>query len=260
MPILSRSTSRPMLPTLSDSAWAAELINRLSSILQSQQTRRTKHAHSKHLPHFHIPSIPGILPSNTAPPNSPASAKNPTDRESNRQHKLSSAVTANKIKVLVTVEVITETEEIIYRQPETQSESSTSNQIRRLGPKQRPRTEVRQRSPSPKPIRPCPITHVPRRAVLGEDCSICSTSLVSATTGDLVWCKGVCGNNFHKSCFDEWRLYAARPLRCVHCRSVWRRSCQHDDEKAEDPDIRSHTTNVKQSRRFNLQAHTPSSL
>lgn len=219
MPALSRFPRGAVLgrPTSSDSAWATELIDRLSNMTLSEQNGRTERAHSNHYPSFDTPSIPGTPRSNTAPPNSSVSINNGQNGRSNRQQKWPRETTANKIEVLVTTEVITEIESKTYRQPETQSAISISNRTRRLSSKQRPLVQLRYiRSPSPTPTRPCPIKHVSRRSVQEEDCPICSTSLASGPMETLVWCKGACGNNFHKSCLDEWRMYAPRPLRCVH--------------------------------------------
>lgn len=210
-------TSLSTQPKHAGSAWAAELIARLSSIPLSQRSGRIEYAHTYRVPSFLTRTVPNTPPSNTAPPNSPLSAKNRTDYGSNRQYKLSSTFPTNKIKVLVTIEVITETEDMTCQPPETQPELLTSNWTRHLISKQQPHPQTHHtRPPSPNPIRPCPIKHVKRRPILNEDCSICCTVLVSETPGNLVWCKGACGNSFHKSCFDEWRIYAARPLRCVH--------------------------------------------
>jgi hypothetical protein len=62
---------------------------------------------------------------------------------------------------------------------------------------------------------PCPIPHV-RRRTIDEDCSICAISLATTPVESLVWCKGACGHNFHKACFEQWRAYSVRPLRCVY--------------------------------------------
>ncbi|TID23669.1 hypothetical protein E2P81_ATG03237 [Venturia nashicola] len=198
------TSSPPPRSILFNSAWATELINSLSSISLSHKPRRIGHAHSNRAPHFHPPAISRAPPPNTGPPISPASAKDPKDLVANQQHRMSNAVMESKIKVLITIEVITQTEDMTHI-----------------------------RSPSPHPIKPCLIRHVTRRPLLNEDCSICYTNLASATVDDTVWCKGACGNNFHKSCFDEWRTYAPRPLRCVHCRSIWRRSCEHDYDRSQ---------------------------
>lgn len=215
------SATGPSSP--SDPTWATELRNRLSNTALFQRQSRAEHADLVITPLS--PSTPQLRP--IPPPNSPIAIKdrhtshpprhNRTLRslKSSRQASLSRQITVNKIKVHVTIEVITEELDNTYHSPEVRAEISTSP--RRPSSKRRPRLQIRYaRSPSPIPVKPCPIAHVARRSLQDEDCSICSTSLALEPVENLVWCKGACGNNFHKSCFDVWREYAARPVRCVH--------------------------------------------
>jgi hypothetical protein len=213
------SATRPSSP--SDPTWATDLRNRLSNTAIFQRQTRAEHADSSITP-LSL-STPQLRP--IPPPNSPIAIRdrhtshpprhNRTFRslKSSRQASLSRQITVNKIKVHVTIEVITEDCDKTHQSPEFHAEISTSPR----SSKRRPRLQIRYaRSPSPVPVKPCPIAHVARRSVQDEDCSICSTSLALEPVENLVWCKGACGNNFHKSCFDVWREYAARPVRCVH--------------------------------------------
>lgn len=42
----------------------------------------------------------------------------------------------------------------------------------------------------------------------------------------IVWCKGACGNNIHKHCFEQWVRSKPGEVKCVYCRTPW---------KAEEP-------------------------
>jgi hypothetical protein len=39
---------------------------------------------------------------------------------------------------------------------------------------------------------------------------------------ELVWCKASCGQNFHKDCFEQWKMskHGGR-VTCVYCRAQW---------------------------------------
>lgn len=203
-------------PSSSEFGWATELTYRVSDMTLSEQNDRTERAHSNHHPSFHTPSIPGTPRSNTAPLNSLVSVNHQQNGRSNRQQKWPET-TANKIEVLVTIEVITETESKTYQQLKAHSGIPILNRTRCLSSKRRPLVQFRYiLSPSPTPTRPCPIKHVLRRSIQDEYCSICSASLTSGPMENLVWCKGSCGSNFHKFCLDEWRMYAPNPLRCIY--------------------------------------------
>lgn len=53
-----------------------------------------------------------------------------------------------------------------------------------------------------------------------EDCGICYEAISS--DDDVTWCRSVCGNNVHSTCFDMWRKACrGSPLTCVFCRSRW---------------------------------------
>jgi hypothetical protein len=66
------------------------------------------------------------------------------------------------------------------------------------------------RAPSPN----CSIQHATRRSN-DEECPICIQSLTNTSLDMMVWCKGSCGRNIHRACFETWREYADRPVRCV---------------------------------------------
>ena len=84
----------------------------------------------------------------------------------------------------------------------------------------------------------------PQRRPLIEPCCVCMETLESEQ--DAVWCRAQCGQNIHRSCFEEWRdqrlgTYDNHPdrrnevldvrvhkrlrmksVRCVFCRSAWK--------------------------------------
>lgn len=39
---------------------------------------------------------------------------------------------------------------------------------------------------------------------------------------EILWCKAACGNNIHKTCFDQWAKSKPGPVKCVYCRTVWK--------------------------------------
>ena len=59
-----------------------------------------------------------------------------------------------------------------------------------------------------------------RKPVDGE-CPICYMDF-DEEQNELVWCKASCGNNMHKSCFDQWvASQRGSTVRCVYCRAPW---------------------------------------
>lgn len=38
---------------------------------------------------------------------------------------------------------------------------------------------------------------------------------------EIIWCKAACGNNVHKSCFQQWAKSKPGEVRCVYCRTPW---------------------------------------
>lgn len=63
-----------------------------------------------------------------------------------------------------------------------------------------------------------------KRKPIEGDCPICCEEL-SAETETIVWCQAACGNNLHKSCFDQWASARGHGrVTCPYCRTPW----QHD--------------------------------
>ena len=59
-----------------------------------------------------------------------------------------------------------------------------------------------------------------RKPVEGE-CPICYMDF-DEEHNELVWCKAACGNNMHKSCFDQWAAsQRGQTVKCVYCRTPW---------------------------------------
>lgn len=60
-----------------------------------------------------------------------------------------------------------------------------------------------------------------RRAPVEGDCPICYMDL-DETVNEIVWCKRACGNNVHKSCFQQWAMsQQGSNITCVYCRTPW---------------------------------------
>jgi len=59
-----------------------------------------------------------------------------------------------------------------------------------------------------------------RKPIEGE-CPICYFDF-DVEHNELVWCKAACGNNMHKSCFDQWAAsQRGSAVKCVYCRTPW---------------------------------------
>ncbi|RMD42175.1 hypothetical protein DV735_g2968, partial [Chaetothyriales sp. CBS 134920] len=59
-----------------------------------------------------------------------------------------------------------------------------------------------------------------RKPVEGE-CPICYMDF-DQEHNELVWCKTSCGNNMHKTCFDQWAAsQRGNTVKCVYCRAPW---------------------------------------
>jgi Ring finger domain len=59
-----------------------------------------------------------------------------------------------------------------------------------------------------------------RKPIEGE-CPICYMDF-DEENNDLVWCKAACGNNMHKSCFEQWAASRrGSTVKCVFCRTPW---------------------------------------
>ncbi|KAF4538981.1 Ring finger domain protein [Lasiodiplodia theobromae] len=58
-----------------------------------------------------------------------------------------------------------------------------------------------------------------RKAVEG-DCPICCEEFDDSE--EIVWCKAACGNNVHKSCFEQWAATkGGHNVTCPYCRTPW---------------------------------------
>lgn len=61
-----------------------------------------------------------------------------------------------------------------------------------------------------------------RRHPVEGDCAICCEDL-NAEAEEVVWCRGTCGNNLHKSCFQQWAATKrGSTVTCPYCRQVWK--------------------------------------
>ncbi|PQE30383.1 RING finger domain (Znf1) protein [Rutstroemia sp. NJR-2017a WRK4] len=59
-----------------------------------------------------------------------------------------------------------------------------------------------------------------KRKPIEGDCPICVFEMEAGE--EIVWCKAACGQNFHKECFDQWRLSKrGGTVTCVYCRTPW---------------------------------------
>lgn len=56
------------------------------------------------------------------------------------------------------------------------------------------------------------------RKALSDDCPICFMEFEEGE--DVVWCRAACGNNIHKTCFDQWANAKAN-VTCPFCRTEW---------------------------------------
>ncbi|KAL9097243.1 MAG: hypothetical protein Q9165_000670 [Trypethelium subeluteriae] len=68
------------------------------------------------------------------------------------------------------------------------------------------------------------------RKPIEDDCPICCCPFETEgdDADDIVWCKASCGNNIHKTCFEQWAATkkvanygSAAQVTCPFCRSPW---------------------------------------
>lgn len=60
-----------------------------------------------------------------------------------------------------------------------------------------------------------------KRKPIEGDCPICCEEL-SQETEAIVWCQAACGNNLHKTCFDQWAATKGHDqVTCPYCRTQW---------------------------------------
>lgn len=43
-----------------------------------------------------------------------------------------------------------------------------------------------------------------KRKAIEDDCPICCDAFDVHEKDDIVWCRAACGNNVHRTCFEEW--------------------------------------------------------
>ncbi|KAH7407709.1 putative RING finger domain protein [Cadophora sp. MPI-SDFR-AT-0126] len=61
-----------------------------------------------------------------------------------------------------------------------------------------------------------------RKPVEG-DCPVCVMEFdESDKSEEILWCKGACGNNIHRHCFEQWARSKPGPVKCVYCRTPWK--------------------------------------
>ncbi|KAL1296827.1 hypothetical protein AAFC00_004452 [Neodothiora populina] len=64
-----------------------------------------------------------------------------------------------------------------------------------------------------------------KRKPIEGDCPICVEEIDSSGGGEaIIWCRAACGNNLHKSCFEQWaasRRGHGDKITCPYCRTVW---------------------------------------
>ena len=61
-----------------------------------------------------------------------------------------------------------------------------------------------------------------RKSIEG-DCPVCVMEFVeSDKPEDILWCKGACGQNIHRTCFEQWAKSKPGPVKCVFCRTPWK--------------------------------------
>ncbi|KAM5455649.1 hypothetical protein MaudCBS49596_001550 [Microsporum audouinii] len=59
------------------------------------------------------------------------------------------------------------------------------------------------------------------RKEIDGDCPICFMPF-EAENESIVWCRAACGNNIHKSCFQQWvSSQSGKAVCCVYCRTPW---------------------------------------
>ncbi|KAK2753920.1 hypothetical protein FQN54_007279 [Arachnomyces sp. PD_36] len=62
-----------------------------------------------------------------------------------------------------------------------------------------------------------------KRKKVEGDCPICFMEF-EPETEEIVWCRAACGNNIHKTCFEQWAASSRKSgdqVKCVYCRSRW---------------------------------------
>ena len=87
---------------------------------------------------------------------------------------------------------------------------------------------IRGAPPIPTDVSRAEDTDGKRKSAIGE-CPICYFDF-DPENNELVWCKAACGNNMHKSCFEQWvASQRGNTVKCVYCRTPW--EVDHGDLK-----------------------------
>lgn len=61
------------------------------------------------------------------------------------------------------------------------------------------------------------------RKPIEGDCPVCVMELEeNDEPQEILWCKGACGNNIHRHCFEQWAKSKPGPAKCVYCRTPWK--------------------------------------
>ncbi|CAB9526179.1 kinase kinase [Seminavis robusta] len=66
-----------------------------------------------------------------------------------------------------------------------------------------------------------------KRQQIEGDCAICFDEM--ACNQDLVFCRAVCGANFHAACMNHWKRANKHNTTCPNCRSAWQEEEQADE-------------------------------
>lgn len=62
-----------------------------------------------------------------------------------------------------------------------------------------------------------------KRKPIEGDCPVCVMEFEEGEKDeDILWCKAACGQNIHKSCFEQWARSKPGEPKCVYCRSIWK--------------------------------------
>jgi hypothetical protein len=61
------------------------------------------------------------------------------------------------------------------------------------------------------------------RKLVEGDCPVCVMEFdESDKPEDILWCKGACGQNIHRTCFEQWARSKPGQVKCVYCRTPWK--------------------------------------
>ncbi|CAL3967392.1 unnamed protein product [Diplocarpon coronariae] len=61
------------------------------------------------------------------------------------------------------------------------------------------------------------------RKPIEGDCPVCVMKFdENDKSDDIFWCKGACGNNIHRYCFEQWAKSQPGTPKCVYCRTPWK--------------------------------------